>query len=40
MTIEPNNGSNERVGGFFGTPRTPPTLHELNPPKNVSVSHD
>ena len=39
----PNNGesgSNQLVGRFFGGARTPPTLHELNPPKNVSVSHD
>lgn len=35
-----NNASNELTGRFFGIPRTPPTLHELNPPKNVSVSHD
>ena len=27
-------------GRFFGTGNTPPTLHDLNIPNNVSVSHD
>jgi hypothetical protein len=27
-------------GRFFGTGNTPPTLHDLNIPENVSVSHD
>jgi len=27
-------------GRFFGTANTPPTLHDLNIPNNVSVSHD
>ena len=31
---------NRMTGGFFENLRTPPTLHVLNPPKNVSVSHD
>ena len=27
-------------GRFFERDVSPPTLHELNPPQNVSVSHD
>lgn len=40
MTFNSENGSNEPVGRFFGVPRTPPTLHKLDPPKNESSSHD
>jgi len=31
---------NRMDSGFFEQVRTPPPLNELNPPKNVSVSHD
>ena len=31
---------NRMDSGFFERAGTPPTLHVLNPPKNVSVSHD
>jgi 5-methylcytosine-specific restriction endonuclease McrA len=36
-----NYSRGNRMGGvFFEQVGTPPTLHGLNPPQNVSVSHD
>ena len=32
--------NSSKGGRFFGTGNTPPTLHDLNIPNNVSVSHD
>ena len=35
-----NYSKSNKIGGFFEQAGTPPTLHELNPPQNVSISHD
>ena len=35
-----NYSRGNRLVGFFEQKGTPPTLHKLNPPQNVSVSHD
>ena len=35
-----NYSKSNKIGGFFEGNRTPPTLHELSPPQNVSISHD